>query len=293
MKDGNNFAYYTNASTAVEIIRNREIWLRNALIMNDYSEILYGLKLFRNALKSLAGQKFIKALISIELNLFDKTMGWFEDWEKTILTNTFITCLSSHFPSENLNGRLSMWRAYGNTALVVNSSAFFNENSYPGIYSLSVHYWNQDDFDSELSKVAKLIEENNFYLKNVEESSIQQGIYLLFLSTAIGTKHPGFAEEMELRVFTIPSYYETCDKIVKRIVTIHGVPQEVVILPMIRDPDNGVLLDFPSILDKIIVGPTPYPISIKKAFVQVLEEVGVGSPWDRVSVSEIPLRTIT
>ena len=178
MKDGSKFAYYTNASTAVEIIRNREIWLRNALIMNDYSEILYGLKLFRNALKSTSGQKYIKALNSIELNLFDKTMGWFEFWEKTILTDTFITCLSSHFPSENQNGRLSMWRAYGNTALVVNRSPFLNENAYSGIYSLPVHYWNQDDFDSELSTVAKLIDENICYLKNAEESLDTTGEFI-------------------------------------------------------------------------------------------------------------------
>ena len=98
---------------------------------------------------------------------------------------------------------------------------------------------------------------------------------------------------MDLRVYTIPSYIKTSDKIVKRFVTIHGVPQEVVVLPLIRDPENGLQLDIPSILDNIIVGPTPYPFSMQKAFVQVLEEVGVGSPWDRVSVSEIPLRTIT
>ena len=293
MKDGSKFAYYTNASTAVEIIRNQEIWLRNALIMNDYSEISYGLKLFRNGLESQAGQEFGKALNSIELNLFDKTMEWFETLEETILTDTFITCLSSHFPSENQHGRLSMWRAYGNTALVVNHSPFLNENAYSGIYSVPVHYWNQTDFDSELSKVARLIDENNCYLKNAEKSSIQRGIYSLLLSTAIGTKHPGFAEEMELRIFTIPTFSATCDKIVKRIVTIHDVPQEVVILPLIRDSDYGVQLDLPNILDNIIVGPTPYPFSMQKAFVQVLEKVGVGSAWDRVSVSEIPLRTIT
>ena len=146
----------------------------------------------------------------------------------------------------------------------------------PGIYSLPVYYWNQNDFDSELSKVAKLINEHNCYLKNAEESFIQEGIYSLLLSTAIGTKHPGFAEEMELRVFTIPSIHDTCDKIVKRIVTIHGVPQEVVILPLIRDPDNRVQLDLPSILVNIIIGPTPYPFSMRNAFVQVLEEVGSG-----------------
>ena len=293
MKDGSKFAYYTNASTAVQIIRNQEIWLRNALIMNDYSEISYGLKLFRNALKSLAGQEFRKALNSIELNLFDKTMKWFETWETTILTDTFITCFSSHCPSENENGRLSMWRAYGNTALVVNHSPFMNGNTDSGFYSLAVHYWNQNDFESELLKVAKLIDKYKCDLRNAEEPVIQHGIYSFFLFTAIGTKHPGFAEEMELRVYTIPSYLKTFDNIEKRIVTIHGVPQEVVVLPLIRDPENGLQLDIPSILDNIIVGPTPYPFSMQKAFVQVLEEVGVGNPWDRVSVSEIPLRTVT
>ena len=293
MEASSKFAYYTNANTAVKIIRNQEIWLRNALVMNDYSEISYGLKLFKNALKSQSGQNFREALNSIESNLFDKTEGWLETWERTILTDTFITCLSSHCPSENHNGKLSMWRAYGNTALVVNDVAFLNESDDSGIYSLIVNYWNQNDFENELSKVAKLIDKNNCYLKNVGESFIQHGIYSFFLFTAIGTKHPGFAEEMELRVYSIPSIFKTSDNIVKRIVTIHGVPQEVVVLPLIRDPENGLQLDIPSILDNIIVGPTPYPFSMQKAFVQVLEEVGVGNPWDRVSVSEIPLRTVT
>ena len=252
------------------------------------------------ALNSPAGQNFKEALNSIKSNLFDYAMKCVEIWERNVLTDTFITCLSSHFPSENQHGRLSMWRAYGNTALVVNNSPFLDENAYPGIYSLLVHYWNQSDFNSELSKVAKLIDDNNCIFENETESLIEQGIYSLLLSTAIGTKHPGFEEEMELRVFTIPSIHftipsihGTCGKIVKRIVTIHGVPQEVVILSLIRDPDNGVQLDIPSILDNIIVGPTPYPFSMQKAFVQVLEKVGVGNPRDRVSVSEIPLRTVT
>ena len=288
-----NLAYYTNASIAVEIIRNQEIWLRNALLMNDYSELSYGLNLFRNSLNSPAGQKFKDALNSIKLNLFDNAIRWFEPWESTVLTDTFITCLSAHLPSENQHGRLSMWRAYGNTALVVDSSPFLNVKDNSRIYSVPVHYWNQSDFNSELSRVAELIDKNNYYFKTGEKSLIREGIYSLLLSTAIGTKHPVFAEEKELRVFTIPSIYGPYDKIVKRIVTIHGVPQEVVILPLIKYSENGLQLDLPSILKKIIVGPTPYPFSMQKAFVQVLEEVEVGSPRNKVSVSEIPLRSTT
>ena len=165
-EDDKKLAYYTNASTAVEIIRNQEIWLRNALLMNDYSELSYGLNLFRNSLNSQAGQEFKDALNSIKLNLFDKAIRLFEPWESTVLTDTFITCFSAHLPSENQHGRLSMWRAYGNTALVVDSSPFLNAKANSGIYSVPVHYWNQSDFNSELSKVAVLIDENRSYFKN-------------------------------------------------------------------------------------------------------------------------------
>ena len=41
--DNKKFAYYTTADTAVKIVKNQEVWLRNATVMNDFSEIAYGL----------------------------------------------------------------------------------------------------------------------------------------------------------------------------------------------------------------------------------------------------------
>ena len=34
--------YYTNADTAVSMIRNREVWMRKSSLMNDYREIEHG-----------------------------------------------------------------------------------------------------------------------------------------------------------------------------------------------------------------------------------------------------------
>ena len=39
------FVYYTSADTAMKVLRNQELWFRNATVMNDYSEISYGLGL--------------------------------------------------------------------------------------------------------------------------------------------------------------------------------------------------------------------------------------------------------
>lgn len=39
---GDRFVYYTTADTAMRILKSREFWLRNALLMNDFSEIAHG-----------------------------------------------------------------------------------------------------------------------------------------------------------------------------------------------------------------------------------------------------------
>ena len=36
------FVHYTSAFAATQIIQNEEVWLRNALVMNDFSEVQHG-----------------------------------------------------------------------------------------------------------------------------------------------------------------------------------------------------------------------------------------------------------
>lgn len=47
--DGVRFVHYTTAEVAVSIIKNRGIWMRNAFVMNDYSEVRYGMDCFPSA----------------------------------------------------------------------------------------------------------------------------------------------------------------------------------------------------------------------------------------------------
>lgn len=293
MSENKQFAYYTTADCAFKIINNEEIWLRNALTMNDYSEISYGIKLFKSSLDSQAGQNFIVALNSIKSDLFEQTMNWYDQWETVVLNDTFIACLSLHCPSEDHHGRLSMWRAYGDVALVVNNSNFTGNENDLGIYSLTVNYWGQKEFERELLRVANLIFKNKERLAK-EEDLLHNGIYNLLIQTAIGTKHPGFAEEKELRIYTIPSHFKTeTNRVKKKVESIHGIPQEIVILPLIDYSPDGPNLEFPSILSRIIIGPTSYPFSMHKAFYELLKENNVAEPLEKISVSKIPLRKTT
>ena len=289
-----NFAYYTTASTALKIIKNKEIWLRNASVVNDYSEIKYGRDLLNKALNSLSGLEFKSALDSIQPNLFESTKKKFERWYFKVGANTFICCLSEHYPSEDDNGRLSMWRAYGDIALVVHKERILDGAMDIGIYSLPVNYWTKTECEAELSKVADQIKNNLNFLKTKGNAFIDQGLYNLFLHFIIGTKHPGFSEERELRVYSDPTRSAVSNKIVQEIVDIDGVPQEVMKLPLIDDPQNGFSkLDIPNLLYKLIIGPTQFPYAVASAFANQLRVAGMASGYDNINESKIPVRSIS
>ena len=293
LNEGNKFAYYTTADTAKKVLENKVVWLRNAHVMNDYSELAYGLGLFENAVSSSSGKKFFAALNSCCTNVDKKILKWYEEWKTSLLMDTFFTCLSLHHPSEDDNGRLSMWRAYGNVAIVLNNSIFVEESSALGVWSLRVNYLSQVEYEEHLSRMADSILQNHKIIAREGESFIRTGVYNLFLGTAIGTKHPGFAEEKEYRAYVNPSHNEISKKIEKKIVDINGVPQEILMLPLEHDPEHGLIrLDIPSILDSIIVGPTQYPFPVAKAFATLLSEAGIDNAHEKVTVSGIPLRTI-
>jgi hypothetical protein len=49
-------------------------------------------------------------------------------------------------------------------------------------------------------------------------------------------------------------------------------------------------MDIPSLIDRIIIGPSQYPLVLHEAFSDVLLELGVKEPHNRVFISDIPLR---
>lgn len=144
-------AHYTTESTLMQIIRNKEIWLRNTSRMNDSMEIKYGVN---GLAKALAENGNTGSFRSFLMYVFDGDTSYVDRISNIISERgyidhyiTYIACLSEHHMQpndhENKYGRLSMWRAYGNPSGV---SLLFKE--IERILTALWHtdaIWNTDD----------------------------------------------------------------------------------------------------------------------------------------------------
>jgi hypothetical protein len=132
---------------------------------------------------------------------------------------------------------------------------------------------------------------NRRYLIGLGQETINAYLHAMLLRLAIAIKHPGFSEEKEWRIYYRPSEGRS-PAIDEGNVVISGVPQKICKLKLANDPDKGLhQADIPSLLDRVIIGPTQYPYVVFRTFVDVLEGLGVTSAADKVVVSDIPLRT--
>jgi len=138
-KNGGRFVYYTNAEVATSILRNREIWMRNAYVMSDFKEISHGMECLTAAYNNgKSGEVLKRTLNAAHPGLPEEVAALFDSWSIAIRVDTYMTCVSEHRSVENERGRLSMWRAYGGTtgvALVMNGKAMFSPSNALNAFS--------------------------------------------------------------------------------------------------------------------------------------------------------------
>lgn len=291
VSEDRRFAYYTSADTAIQIIRNGELWFRNATVMNDFSEIRYGIDLIRQVFSGEDGEVFRTAVSNVSTTAISEVdelvSSWATDWE----FETYLACISMHADDEDRNGRLSMWRAYGDTALIVNNTPMTSTTDLLGVFSVPVSYIDADGLRAKIAKISSEIEINQVYLKAMDPPAFVMWLREMFFSIAIATKHPGFAEEKEWRLFYRPTEHVSPGMVCKTVL-INGVPQKIWALRLANEPENGLMgASIPTLLDRIIIGPTDHAYVSAKAFRQVLADAGVPVENEKVFVSDIPLRT--
>ncbi len=283
------FAHYASAEVAISILKNKEVWLRNAAVMNDFREIEHGLRCLNMVLNGCGGfgKRFSGIVDELMPGKFSQIMMRYVVPKE--LNDTYITCLSAHgpnggAPSEDKYGRLSMWRAYGgstNVALVFDRDRILNADVGPTLLS-PVLYADVHEFRRRFGEVLDSIGDSMPLLKTNPSFSLQMIVFALD-AAVLSTKHPGFAEEQEWRVIYRPSVQGGLPCEVK---SVGGVPQKIHLLPL--DGNSGPKLD--DALDHIIIGPTQFPHVIGEALVEVMEANGYHNPNGRVRVSDIPLR---
>ena len=291
------FSYYTSAGTGIKIIENGAVWLRNARLMNDYSEVHHGQScLYNSWAHSAAGRKLRGILTHLDIDAEAELAASFDQDQRSRQNQTFILSVSEHGSEdvdENVYGRLSMWRAYGgktNIAFVFKPDPFLCDSGALEAYTSPVFYGNPSQFNLVFESFVEGLSDQFTLLKKIGWRTLSPWFHEAFRSAVLSTKHPGFKEEREWRVLYSP-HRALKDRLHPAIVEIDGTPQRIFKLPLKSYPDEGLVgMEPTELLDRVIIGPVEFPYDVRDAFVESLQGVGVTDAEDRVVISGIPLR---
>lgn len=287
-------AHYTSAENAISIIKNREIWLRNARAMDDFSEVRYGydqLKQYFDAGNNT--QNFFDALGGGNSAIKDG-VDKFNSWWGNTHGSTYIACFSEHHIKDDEHGRLSMWRGFSQSKPGV--AMIFNppqpNSALPlKVFLSPVAYYSIKELTLSLDNVVNQIQYHRKYLLQFPSQLITDWIYLLLVTAAVSLKHPGFREEEEWRMIHLP------DQIPSNFMnpsteSVRSVPQIVYKITLKNDPSQNIdAIEIANIMDSIIIGPTQYPLSIAGAINHELLGIGVQNSQSFIKFSGIPLRS--
>ncbi len=286
------FVHYTSAVGGLNIIKSKSLWMRNATTMSDYSEVQHGNR-------TLGMHPNLQPL----LDTLDQNAGGvgteaktlFQEWWSDIQLSTYLTSISEHDRTEDQHGRLSMWRAFARAsarvALVFRLPLRTGFAQPLGLFMSPVAYFTGDDLADELLAVRDGVVANQEFLRSTDRATLVGFAFFMLLLTVVCLKHEGFREEREWRIMHAPKRFAS------RFVTssteiVDDVPQTIYKIPLEGDGSPGLeALVFSNLLDRVIVGPSPYPWAMYEAFVAALKTAGIDDAADRVFVSGIPIRT--
>ncbi|WP_375250417.1 DUF2971 domain-containing protein [Sphingomonas sp.] len=289
---GLKMAHYTTAENAALILKNKTLWLRNAQLMNDFSEVAYGTACLIAALQMGIGAQLEAALNGAHPGLWNAIADFIYKVEWQSRTQTYLTSLSAHDPEDFL-GRLSMWRAYGGptsgVALIFNTEVFENDAGQLNTYSSPVAYGNEAVLFSNLKEVADGLTANIDTIKQVPFQNAQSIITNALQFATLSFKHPAFVEEQEWRVIHRP-LSDPSPFIQTSIETVRSIPQMICKVPLWDQPGlNMPWMNLDRLLDRIIIGPCVYPNQVAWAFQEILRELGINAAG-KISIAAIPLR---
>jgi Protein of unknown function (DUF2971) len=202
--------------------------------------------------------------------------------------------VSEQDASEDLYGRLSMWRAFGGNAARV-AIIFKIPYQTPAAIALNiifspVSYLTEPEIQDVFREVIGNINREQEFLRSVSQHELVATVFIMLISSVTCLKHRGFLEEREWRVVYAPMR-QSSPFITRMTREVAGVPQPVYQLPLDKSVSPILKdIDLPQMFDRLIIGPSPYPWPIYQAFVDILTRAGVPDASERVWASRIPIR---
>ena len=255
------FVHYTTAENALKILDTKRIWMRSTTCMTDFREVHHGLdalvRYFRQPGKKDA---FTAALDACSHGVANKAYTLFDQWAQNTQLQTYITSISEHEPSEDLHGRLSMWRAFGGSsiarvAIVINLQLGLDKNLNLGAHLSPVRYFTDEQLASEFDEVIANVNDNLEFLRSIDRNLLRDALFGMFTTCIVCLKHEGFLEEREWRVIhspkRLPSAY-----IENSVEVVSAIPQLVYKIPL----ENNKAADLTGLhpddlINHLIIGP--------------------------------------
>ena len=270
--------------------------LQLALKLADFSEVQHGFQIL-NSFFSVEDnkKKFAAVLDMCAPGAAEEAIEQFNKCWLDIQLDTYITSVSEHSEDEDQHGRLSMWRAFGGgtrVAIVFKVPMLSGVGLGLNIIFSPVAYLNKEHVHGVIAEVMENIRANRAFLQSLDRSVIVGMVLTMFVAGVACLKHEGFREEREWRAIYSPNrqgspLIESCTE------NVRGVPQVVYKLPLDRTKSPDLAdLDLSTLLDHLIIGPSPFAWALAKAFTGALVEAGVPDAANRVRQSFIPIRTV-
>jgi hypothetical protein len=296
LNPNSRFAHYSSAETAIKIISNREVWMRNARYQNDHSEIEHGLDCLMYAYNK--NRTFVSEVLGSFSNVLCASIETtFKDYYAYISNDTYISCLSLHESHEVYNGRLSMWRGYGNledaVALILKPEPFLRPTDALRAYTFPIRYGYEQDFEAQFLSMLTRWKEEKETLSQFAVDVLTYWVIVCFLNLIVSQKHPGFREETEWRVIYNPGLKKSL-RISPETVSFRGGPEIIQKIPLTDVPDEGLAgIEPRELIERIIINPRmAMPDRAIAALSAILTKNGFSDVSDRITVSDIPWRSL-
>lgn len=301
--NGIRFVHYCTAESGLAILQSQRMFLRNSMLMNDFSEVDYGANCLSMAYNGPIGERLKTVLRAVQDDLPEVVEAHHNELLNDIKHETYLIAISEHGgDNEDRLGRLSMWRAYGarnGVAFVFNNTPFLSESDALKAYSMPVAYSTPEQFAESFEEMVTALESELETLKASGGPFLYEWLMLVFRFAVQATKHPAFLEEREWRVIYSPTllirYEQMTEQQLGRVPTeircIGGVPQRVYAIPFRNYVEDGLTgATVPELIEKVLIGPSADSYAIAQAFVAELEIAGVENPASKVWITGIPLR---
>jgi hypothetical protein len=293
-------AHYTSLETFEQVLKGKQLWFSNPLLMNDYQEVRWGIlesarlvptnDAIRNALGS--EERLLKFLTALEY--------WQLRFEGEHALDTYIFCFCEH-DADDKDGILSMWRGYGNqaggVAVILNTKKLNGEPNHRLVLA-RVHYASEEErrdwLLGLLDRFAAIVKDHQ--LPDEELGNTAWALFERLKMFAIFSKHSGFHEEREWRAAYLPwadqDENNNLRKYLHYQVTATGVHPKLK-LPILEIPlADGSECTFEKLVDRIILGPTISTPIATESLKRMLKILGQQELSERVVASGIPFRRV-